>query len=445
MRKDASYLAAIVIGTAIFTVPVHGGVIYSSIPGPLPPNVPSLGYQATQTSEFGDLIQFAGTNRTLTQVTLVMSDWALASDYPSLTGPTWNHPITLNLYNVDNSGPNPAPGTLIATQMHTFAIPWRPPADPTCTDPTKYRASDGLCYPGLAFKITFDFPAITVPNQIIYGVAYNTQTWGYHPIGAPGPYVSLNFGLAQVPPSIGSNPFPDTAYWNTANASNYTDGGAGGVGIFRRDTAWTPYSGAVSFITMPDIQVKYVSNLDKGDSYINITNSGDSSTTLLAPSVPNPQVNIDGSICVNIYAFAADEQEVSCCSCLVTPNGLYSLSAKNALLNSLLTSSVPNELVVKLISSVPANTTDPTQACNPATVGATGGASGLLATGTTLHALPTTPVSYQLTETPFSLGTLSAAELQRDVQECQFIQVLGSGQFGICKGCQNSGLGAAAQ
>lgn len=229
---------------------VSATVIYDSIPGPLPPNVPSLGYQATQTSEFGDLIQFGGTNRVLGQVTVGMSDWALASDYPAFpgsTGPTWNHPLTLNLYAVDNSGPNPAPGTLIASRTQTFAIPWRSPADPTCPGGTAWRASDGNCYNGLAFTVAFDFTGTAVPNQIIYGVAFNTQTWGANPIGAPGPYVSLNFGLAQLPPSVGSNPFPDTAYWNTQTAGNYADGGAGGVGTFRRDTNWTPFSGAVTF------------------------------------------------------------------------------------------------------------------------------------------------------------------------------------------------------
>jgi hypothetical protein len=234
------------------SAPLAAEVIYTSIPAPLPPNVPSLGYQATQTSEFGDLIQFGGTLRVLQRVTLVMSDWALASDWPSFpgsSGPTWNHPITLNVYAVDNSGPNPAPGALIATQTQTFAIPWRPPADPTCPGGTAWRASDGNCYSGLAFTVTFDFSAgnVVVPEQIIYGVAFNTQTWGYAPIGTPGPYVSLNFGLATSPPTIGSNPFPDTAYWNTQTAANYADGGAGGVGTFRRDTAWTPFSGAVTF------------------------------------------------------------------------------------------------------------------------------------------------------------------------------------------------------
>src|SRR5258708_8179215 len=178
MQRRVSYpvLAAIALGSVILTAPIQGSTIYNNIPGPLPPNIPSLGYQATQTSEFGDLIQFAGTDRSLTTVTLVMSDWALASTYSSMS-PTWSHPITLNLYNVDNSGANPAPGTLIATQTQTFAIPWRPEADPTCPGGTAWRASDGNCYNGFAFAIMFDFTGTTVPNQIIYGVAFNTNTW----------------------------------------------------------------------------------------------------------------------------------------------------------------------------------------------------------------------------------------------------------------------------
>jgi hypothetical protein len=30
-------------------------------------------------------------------------------------------------------------------------------------------------------------------------------------------------------------------FWNTSTAAWYTDGGLSGVGIFREDTAWTPY------------------------------------------------------------------------------------------------------------------------------------------------------------------------------------------------------------
>jgi hypothetical protein len=242
-------------------MPVAAGAtaIYDSIPNPLPGNVPSLGYQAVQTAEFGDLIQFAGPGRTLSQITIVMSDWALATDYPAFPGaggPTWTHPLTLNIYNVDNSGANPAPGALIASRTQSAAIPWRPPADPSCSVKTQFRAADGSCYSGLAFTVTFDFTGVTVPDEIIYGVAYDTQTYGANPIGTAGPYVSLNFGLAQVPPTTGSNPFPDTAYWNT-QASNYTASCPGGT--FCRDTNWTPYSGAISFDAQAVAQVPTLS------------------------------------------------------------------------------------------------------------------------------------------------------------------------------------------
>jgi len=244
------FIAAAILCAAALDTWAQGAPIYQSVPAALPPNVPSLGYQATQTAEFGDLIEFGGTGRALGNVTLVMSDWALASTYGAAT-PTWNHPVTFNLYNVDNSGPAPAPGSLIATQTHTFAMPWRPEADPTCAGGTAWRAGDGNCYNGYAFTITFDFTGTTVPDRIIYGVAYDTETWGGTPIGASGPYNSLNFGLAQVAPSTGSNPFPDTAYWNTQTPGNYADGGAAGVGVFRRDTSWTPYSGAITFALSP--------------------------------------------------------------------------------------------------------------------------------------------------------------------------------------------------
>jgi uncharacterized repeat protein (TIGR01451 family) len=251
----AAFLLTVCSGVAM-AAPV---IIYNTIPAPLLPNIPSETFQSGHVAEFGDLIQFAGTNRALTQITLVMSDWSVASAYPTFpgaNGPTWNHPITLNLYNVDNGGTNPPQaGSLIATRTQTFAIPWRPEADPTCSDPTRWRASDGNCYGGLAFQITFDFTGTTVPNQIVYGVAMNTQTFGANPIGSPGPYDGLNFGMAQVPPAIGSNPLPDTAFLNSPDAAGYNDGGSGGTGTFRRDpstaptpsNSWLPFSGAISF------------------------------------------------------------------------------------------------------------------------------------------------------------------------------------------------------
>jgi len=206
--------------------------IYSSIPIPLPPNLTSEAYEATQTTQFGGLIQFAGSSGsyTLSTVTVVMSDWALAADYGS-TAPGFNVPLTLNLYGV---GPSDTVGSLLATQTIDAFIPWRPPSG-GCDDPTAWLASNGNCYHGLASPVSFVLTGLEVPDQVIYGLALNTQHYGTPPIGAPGPYNSLNIGLATTAPSVGSNPLPGTAYVSA-------NGGA-----FEQEQNWAPYSGAIQF------------------------------------------------------------------------------------------------------------------------------------------------------------------------------------------------------
>lgn len=82
--------------TTLLTLPATAGTIYDSIPGPVPPNVVSLVYEATQTSEFGNMVAFGGTDRQLSGVTVLMSDRAPASAFKSLS-PTRDYPLTLNL------------------------------------------------------------------------------------------------------------------------------------------------------------------------------------------------------------------------------------------------------------------------------------------------------------------------------------------------------------
>ena len=95
---------------------------------------------------------------------------------------------------------------------------------------------------------------LDLPEQFIFGVAFNTNTWGYSPLGVGGPYESLNVGLANVngagvPPSVGVDLDPDVVYWNTVHAGWYSDGGVGGFGILRPDTGWLNYQPAVRFTT----------------------------------------------------------------------------------------------------------------------------------------------------------------------------------------------------
>jgi hypothetical protein len=239
VKKQVTVFGAFLILTLAQRPALAGTVMYDSLPAPLPDNVVSLGYQANQVAEFGDLIQFApGTARSLWDVKAVMSDWALASTYDS-TDPGWSYPITLNLYNVDSSSGTPQLGALIVSVTQTFLIPWRPEASAVCGEGGGWLGSDNACHGGLAFEVIFNLNNITVPDQLIYGIAFNTNTWGYDPVGTKGPYESLNVGLTTSDPSVGSNPLAGSAYIN-----------AGQGGTFGQDTF--AYSGTVEFESVPE-------------------------------------------------------------------------------------------------------------------------------------------------------------------------------------------------
>jgi hypothetical protein len=238
------------IGLAL-GMPAMADVLYSTMPSPVPVNVPSLGYEATSTAEFGQGIALAGGGAaSLSSVDVLMSDWALESTYETVgTSTGFYVPLTLNLYNV---GPGDSVGSLIDTDTIDAFIQWRPEADPIACG-SAFLGSDGQCYNGLAQVVTFDLSNVDVPNQFIYGLAFNTTDYGSNPTGVPGPYESLNFGLMgdgvdPVTPSTGSDLVANSAYWNTSQASFYLDGGAGGVGIFRLDANdWEGYDPAVTF------------------------------------------------------------------------------------------------------------------------------------------------------------------------------------------------------
>jgi hypothetical protein len=213
--------------------------------------MPSVGFQATQTSEFGDYVNLGGTARTLKAVTVTMSDWALQATPANvafcLANPSscpsggFIHPITINVYRAVPGTPLNTVGALLGTVTKNVTIPWRPEADPTCVGGTAWRAGDGLCYNGLAFNAKFDMRSlhVTLPNDVIVGVAYNTQSYGAVPMVVDGPYNSLNVG-AEGLATVGTDVNTDNVFWNTKTAAWYTDGGLGGVGIFREDTNWDP-------------------------------------------------------------------------------------------------------------------------------------------------------------------------------------------------------------
>ena len=218
----------------------QGTVVYDSIPSPTPPNVVSSGFQCCQTAELGDEVKLeADTPRRAGFATVLMSSWSLHSDYPDMPAAGYTHPITLNIYVDAAAAAAHAP---VKTVTEDFLIPWRPEADPAACG-TAWLAKDGNCYNGFAFTIRFNLRSLNydLPDPFIYGIAYNTQSWGYAPLGVSGPYNSLNVGLHEAPPpvAVGIDVNPDVMY-RSLNT---------GIAGFLPETGWTPYTPAVQFTT----------------------------------------------------------------------------------------------------------------------------------------------------------------------------------------------------
>jgi hypothetical protein len=194
------------------------------------------------------------------------------------------------------------------------------------------------------------------------------------------------------------------------------------------------------------LQVGYAANLNQGDSGVNLSNNGAQGG--FAGTTP-PTI---GNICVNVYTFSSSEEELSCCSCLVTPNGLNSYSAVKDLTSNNLTKENPQSIVIKLIASQPGmdpngayTLCDPTAVkFTPATAPYTEGAAstgslaaGLLAWGVTLEPAAS-PGAFASVMVPFRTGLLSQSELTALTSTCSFIEIDGSG-FGICNSCKLDG------
>ena len=183
-------------------------------------------------------------------------------------------------------------------------------------------------------------------------------------------------------------------------------------------------------------QVSYAANPSAGESYINIINTGAAGAPLLGPGFGAPT----GNICVNVYAFAPDEQEISCCSCLLTPNSVANLGVNRDLTSTTLTGVIPSSVVIKLVSTLAGGDgTGTSCSASAATEGAL--ATGLVAYGTTPQPVGT---AYNAVEHTFVPSTLSAGEYASITGRCAAILGNGSG-FGVCNSCRTGALGAAKQ
>ena len=254
--KSATKLAAALFAAtaimAIAAVTASATQVYNNISKPLPGNLPSVGFQATSTSEFGGLVEFAGTARKEPAVTVVMSSWACefgtGATCATASGAAFRQQITLDIYKV-NATSNEPEGEPISTTQQTFEIPYRPSERTQCPETPEGKGWGKECFLGKTHEITFHpTEVVTLPAKAIIAVAYNTQSYGANPTGVEGPYNSLNVAVTEpkvegeaVKPSVGTDPLPEYTYFNSKYAAVYEPEPHGTVGTFSLANGWTGY------------------------------------------------------------------------------------------------------------------------------------------------------------------------------------------------------------
>lgn len=126
-----------------------------------------------------------------------------------------------------------------------------------------------------------------------------------------------------------------------------------------------------------------------------------------------------GNVCASIFVFDPYQEMSECCSCLLTPDGLRTLSVNTDLTKNPLTGVTLNTGLIKIVSTVPIAGACPL----PTVVNST---PAIRAWVTHIQ-----NGTYAVTETASTDATLSYNEVVRLQRECTAIALDGSGS-GIC-------------
>jgi hypothetical protein len=159
----------------------------------------------------------------------------------------------------------------------------------------------------------------------------------------------------------------------------------------------------------PDtLKVDYFSNANTAsapDGNLQITNPGTSG----------------GNLCAAIFVFDSAQELSECCSCLVTPNGLRTLSVNTDLTKNPLTGVTLNTGSIRIVSAATVSGT-----CPLPTPGKVTPTAAVRAWTTHIQ-----NSNFAITETPSQDATFGSTESTKIVNECYAIKLDGSGS-GVC-------------
>lgn len=316
-------------------------VVFDSIPEAQPASYPSLGYQAQATWEFGDYVLLDGGNRAVSDVTISLTSWACETgqwnlgDCETTPGSTFSHPVTMNLYEADNSGAEPVVGDLIASVTNDVVAPYRPtPSPDDCAQSAGSKPwwDEDLqtCQNGIAFDVSFDFSGedAVVGNGVIVTVAYNTQSYGADPEGVNGPWNALNVSLATPSaPTVGT----DESTTETIRDTTY-QGDTRGL----KSSTRLPNYGLVMEITADSVPA--VDPLTEVTVYERDVKANETAQTYTEWHEGNPNGTLDNSVVLadGLHLGLGDPSTVIKGTDLTTPEGITANTLTRSQLRTLL-------------------------------------------------------------------------------------------------------------
>ena len=161
----------------------------------------------------------------------------------------------------------------------------------------------------------------------------------------------------------------------------------------------------------------------KVDYFVNANTSGAPDGTV---QLTNPGT-AGGNVCASIFVFDPAQELSECCGCLLTPDGLRTLSVNTDLTKNPLTGVTLTSGVIKVVSTAPVAGVCPLPTAMKPVAALRSWSTHILSSAASTTGAA---ASFAITETASQDATLSAAELARLNSECRGIRV-GSGQ-GVC-------------